>query len=102
MLLIGIPSSKRSSWGDLTSDAFSSHSRSSGTGFDQIGGFLPDAVGGHLGVAAVQFGHDADVGDAEVGRAAHAELGVDDGERVVGVAHGAGAGGVVACLARLV
>lgn len=64
--------------------------------FDQIGGFLADAVGGHLGVAAVQLGHDANVGDAKVARAAHAELSVDDSEGVVRVAHGAGAGGMVA------
>lgn len=47
-------------------------------------------------MTAVQFGHDADVGDAKVGRAADAELGVDDSERVVGLSHAAGAGRVVA------
>lgn len=52
-------------------------------------------------MTAVQFGHDADVGDAQVGGAAHAELSVDDGEGVVGLAHAAGAGGMVACCERI-
>lgn len=82
-----------------TRTLFSSHGRRS-TRFDQVGGLLADAVGGHLRVAAVQFGHDADVNDAQVARAADAELGVDDRERVVGLAHAAGAGGMVACFSR--
>lgn len=48
-------------------------------------------------MTTVQFGHDADVDDAKVGRAAYAELGIDHGVGVVGISHAAGAGGMVAC-----
>jgi len=62
---------------------------------DQVGAFLADHDRGCVGVAADQRGHDRCVGYAQPVDAAHAQLVVDNGHRVVGQAHLAGADRVV-------
>ena len=49
-------------------------------------------IDGRVGVAGHERGHDAAVDDAQALDAVHAQLGIDDGERVARRAHLAGAG----------
>ena len=62
---------------------------------DEVGDALGNHHCGDVGVGAHYVGHYRGVGDAEAGDAAHTQLLVNDGHRVAGWPHLAGAGDVV-------
>jgi hypothetical protein len=64
---------------------------------DQIRALLSDAIGWHLGVSSVQNGHHTTISHAESRDAPDTKPLVEDGLRVIGLAHAASSGGVVAC-----